>query len=89
MPDQPSGENQTNERRVIFGERVAAIEKIVEITLHGRGGVLERLQHLDDCQDEMKKQIAEAIGGVRTAIWMVGTFLAAIVIVANWYFKGR
>jgi len=31
MPDQPPGENQTNERRVIFGERVAAIEKIVEI----------------------------------------------------------
>ena len=85
MPEEPIAE-----RRVIFGERVAAIEKIVEITLHGRGGVLERLQHLDDCQDEMKKQIAEAIGGVKTAIWIVGSFLAGIIVVANWYFgKGH
>lgn len=83
MPEEPIAE-----RRAIFGERVAAIEKIVEITLHGRGGVLERLQHLDECQDDMKKQIAEAIGGVKTAIWMVGTFLAAVVVIANWYFKG-
>lgn len=91
MPDQPSGENQTNERRVgVLYERLAALEKVVELAiehkservgalekvvstaLEGKGGVLERLTHLDSCVDSIKK-----------TIWLATGALAIISVAAN------
>ena len=94
MPEEPSGESQA-ERRYI-GERVAAIEKIVEITLHGKGGVLDRLDKLDEGVKQtngtvasVRETLAEATGGIKTAIWIVGTGLAVLVVIMNWLFRGH
>lgn len=72
MPDQTPGEIQTNERRVgVLYERLAALEKVVELAieaksqaLDGKGGVLDRLEHLDRCIDGLKKTVWMATGAI-------------------------
>lgn len=41
-------------------ERLAAIET----ALNGKGGILDRLQHLDDCVDSLKKTVWKAMGAI-------------------------
>lgn len=55
-----------------LAERVAALEAIVT----GKVGLIERLDHLDQCVDSLKATVWKASGG-----------LAVIVVIAQWLLK--
>jgi hypothetical protein len=53
----------------------AIVTRITEKALEGKGGVLDRLQHLDECVD-----------GIKKTIWMASGVLSLLILLANWYF---
>lgn len=53
-------------------ERVAALEAV----MNGKGGVIDKLEHLDLCVDSLKATVWKASGG-----------LAVIVVLAQWLLK--
>jgi hypothetical protein len=53
-------------------ERMSAIEATWRLALEGKGGVLDRLEHLDKCVD-----------GIKRTIWMATGALALISVAAN------
>jgi len=55
-----------------LAERVAALEAFVI----GKGGVIEKLEHLDACVDSLKRSVWQAAGG-----------LAVVVVLAQWLLK--
>jgi hypothetical protein len=65
------------ERLAILSERLAILEKTIDISLHGKGGVLERMEHLDKCID-----------GIKKTIWLATGAVVIVVAVANWLAKG-
>jgi predicted RNase H-like nuclease (RuvC/YqgF family) len=61
------------ERIAMLSERLAILEKTIEISLHGKGGVLERMEHLDKCID-----------GIKKTIWLATGAVMLVVALANW-----
>jgi hypothetical protein len=60
------------EKMAAITERMTALEKLVATALEGKGGLLERLSHLDDCVDSVKK-----------TVWMATGALALVSVIAN------
>lgn len=52
------------------GERLASIET----TLNGKGGVLDRLTHLDKCVYSVKRSVWGTAGGVSVIVLLVQYF---------------
>lgn len=52
----------------VIGERVASIDTAV----NSKGGILDRLQHIDACVDNVKR-----------TIWIATGFISAVSVIAN------
>jgi hypothetical protein len=73
----------SSERRVsVLHERIAAlertlaiVEKTLEINMHGEGGVMERLKHLDACVDRINRTIWQASGAISFMVVVVNILI--------------